>query len=436
MFRQALFLQVLLLIGAWPGAAQSPTVELRATGEYRMANGGDAETARQMALMDARRKVLHDAALRLAEAPEVKAIPFRPNQIDAFLPAIVEVEAGAARAEQALYRSEVSLRLSIAETARHLDQLRKDQGAAAGLVDIWAEAEKIHQQLAGAGGNAAEQNRLITSLKVKRIAAQVYAALAKTEESPASRRVPSEKGRERAKQLAETAIAMGPDIPEAHIAMGDVLIDADEPDAAEKEFRQAIRLGLTSAAAHYKLADALRNLDKDEEAIRELREALRVDPNSATAHTDLGYMLGTQQKTAESIAELQAAVKIDPDFIEAHNFLAIAHARAGRIPESVGEFREIVRIDPDSVLGHYNMGIALADMEKDDESAEAFRQAVRINPGHYNARYNLGELLRLEGKFDDAVRQFQEYLRLAPESPQNRRNFQRARDFIKTHENP
>lgn len=435
MFRQALFVQVLLLASAWPVAAQSQVVEIRATGEYRMANGESAEAAQQLALIDARRKILHDAALRLAQSPEVKAMPFRPNQIDAFLPTIVEVTEGATRAEQPLYRSEVSLRLNIAEAAVRLDQLRKDQGAAAALVEMWAETEKVHQQLAGRA-NAAEQSRLLTSLNVKRIVANVYASLAKTEESPASRRVPSEKGRQRAMQLAETALAMGPNSPEAHLAMGDVLIDADEPEAAEKEFREAIRLGLTSAPAHFKLADALRNLDKDEEAIRELREALRVDPNSATAHTDLGYLLGTQQKTAESIAELQAAVKVDPDFIEAHNFLAIAHARAGRIPESVAEFREIVRIDPDSVLGHYNMGIALADMEKDDESAEAFRQAVRINPGHYNARYNLGELLRLEGKFDEAVRQFQEYLRLAPESPQNRRNFQRARDFIKTHENP
>ena len=434
MFRQALFLQVLLLAGAGSIPAQSQIVEIRAAGEYRMANGEDAETARQLAQIAARRKVLHDAALRLAEIPEVKAIPFKANQIEAFLPTVVEVEEGAARAEQTLYRSEASLHLNIADVSRRLDQLRKDPNAVMGLMEMWTEAEKVHQQLAEMNNQA--RVNAATNLKVKRMVAQVYAALAKTEESPASRRVPSEKGRQRAKQLADAAIAMGPDFPEAHIAMGDVLMDSDDPAAAETEYRQAIRLGLTSAPAHYKLADALRSLDKDAEAIDELHEALRVDPNSATAHTDLGFILGNQQKTAESIAEYQAAIRADPDYIEAHNFLAISHARQGRLPDAAAEFREIVRADPDSVLGYYNLGILLADMEKDQESAEAFRQAVRVNPNHYNSRYDLGELLRLEGKFDEAIKQFQEYLRLAPDTPQNRRNFQRARDFIKTHENP
>jgi len=38
--------------------------------------------------------------------------------------------------------------------------------------------------------------------------------------------------------------------------------------------------------------------------------------------------------------------------------------------------------------------------------------------------------LRLEGKFDDSAAQFREYLRLAPDTPQNRRNINRARQFV------
>ena len=94
-------------------------------------------------------------------------------------------------------------------------------------------------------------------------------------------------------------------------------------------------------------------------------------------------------------------------------------------------------IDPDSAVGYYNLSYALADMEKDEESAAALREVVRINPDHYNARYNLGELFRLEGKFDEAAKQFREYVRLAPDDTQrNRRNIERAKDFIKKFENP
>ena len=111
-------------------------------------------------------------------------------------------------------------------------------------------------------------------------------------------------------------------------------------------------------------------------------------------------------------------------------------AGQGRVPEAVTEFREIVRIDPDSAVGYYNLSYALADIDMDEESAAALREVVRINPDHYNARYNLGELFRLEGKFDEAAKQFREYVRLAPDgTPQNRRNIERAKDFIKSFEN-
>ena len=97
----------------------------------------------------------------------------------------------------------------------------------------------------------------------------------------------------------------------------------------------------------------------------------------------------------------------------------------------------MVRIDPDSALGYYNMAIALADLERDAEASEALRQVLRINPMHYNAHFNVGEMLRLEGKLDEAVKQFKEYIRLAPDNtPAAQRNFQRAREFIRTHDDP
>jgi Flp pilus assembly protein TadD len=82
------------------------------------------------------------------------------------------------------------------------------------------------------------------------------------------------------------------------------------------------------------------------------------------------------------------------------------------------------------------MATVLANLDRDVEAAAALRQVIHINPNHYNARYNIGELLRLEGKFDDSAAQFREYLRLAPDTPQNRRNINRARQFVEKFTNP
>jgi tetratricopeptide (TPR) repeat protein len=438
---KSLFFLLLLLGRALPSLSQTEVVEIRATGEHRTSAAETPELAKRFALLAAGRNVLRQAAGHLRNTDDLKAIPLNSNPLDAFLPVLLVVETASAPDDVpggTALRAEAVVRFRVADVALRLNKLRKDPNAVTALVRMWKQAEEIHQQLAEAGNSRSQKEKevLIGRLQVKRLVAHVHAALAKTEESPASRRVASLKGRQRAKQLAEVAVSMGPDLPETHLAMGDVAVDSDLLDIAETEYRKAVSLDSASSGAHVRLAEALRLQGKLPEAVVELREALRLDPKSAVAHADLGVVLGSQQKSSEAIAEYQEALRLDPDFIEAHNFLAIALAREGRTPDAVAQFREIVRIDPDSVLGYYNLGIALADMDEDGLSAEAFRNAVRVNPNHFNSRFNIGELFRLEGKHDDAVKQFREYLRLAPDTPQNQRNIQRAKEFVQTHENP
>ena len=98
--------------------------------------------------------------------------------------------------------------------------------------------QELHQQLADqtqrldgltsgdATSTVRDQQQTLTNLHAKHLAAQVAAALAKTEENPGGGRLPSTAGRERARQLAEAALAASPDSPDAHFGMGDVLMDA------------------------------------------------------------------------------------------------------------------------------------------------------------------------------------------------------------------
>jgi tetratricopeptide (TPR) repeat protein len=418
--------QVCVLTCSLMAVAQSTGVEIRATGQYRAARGENVK-AERIAFAIAKEDVLTQAAVRLKDQIDVRSVPI--------LPAVLEVEMQSSNAGVSAVT-----RFSPPQVANLLNQLRKDQNATAAITQIGAETRELSRQLrvalADSRSNATAKDVLVNKIEVNDVLARVYSALARTEESPASARVSSPKGRQRARHLAEVAVILGPLSPQARMAMGDALLEGSQPEAAEAEYRTALFLDPTRASAHLRLAEVLRLQDKTSEATVELREALRLHPTSAAAHTDLGFLLGNQQNNDAAIAEYREALRLDPDFIEAHNYLAIALARQGKLSDAVAEFREMVRVDPDSVLGYYNLAIALADLEKDDESAEALRQAVRVNPTHFNARFNLGELFRLEGKLDEAVTQFREYLRLAPDTPQNQRNIRRAREFVQTHENP
>lgn len=441
---------ILVLTLNSPAMAQPQVTEIRATGEHPMAKADTPDSAKQLALVDAEHKTLREAVALLQNVPEAKGLQLEPNRLDAYVAAIMDIQEQSARpataASGAVYQVDVLLRLDAGETVRRLGRLHKDQEASNALVAAWKQVEDLRRQLSeqtqrlagptsgDAGNTAQERQRTLTALRVKQLTARVTGALARIEERPVGGRAPSTEGRQRARRLAELALAMSPDSPDAHYGVGDVLMDAGQPQAAEAEYRKALQGNAGSSAGHTKLANALLAQQQIPEAAAELREALRIDPASVPAHSDLGLVFRAQGNLSEAMSEFREALRLDPDFVDAHNGLAITLANQRRVPEAVAEFREIVRIDPDSAIGYYNLAYALADIDKDEESAEALREVVRINPDHYNARYNLGELFRLEGKFDEAARQFREYLRLAPDTAQNSRNIERAKDFIKMFE--
>ena len=432
-----------VLICAIPALAQSPPTEIRVVGEHAAIHGDTAELAGQLALVDAQRKAWQAALLQLQGRPDVRTLKLTPVQLEAYTAVILETEEQPARSSAA-NRTQVPLtaRFDANGAARRMADLRSDQDASLAIVSTWSQNQRLHQQLAdqsrlraaekadAAARLAEQQHHTARAATVKYLVARAFAAMARTELATVGGRTVSERGRERAQHLANLARALAPDSSDVHTLLGDLQVDAEQPEAAEAEYRQALIGNEASSAVHVKLAEALRLQGKFADAIAELREAIRLNPASAGAHTDLGLILRAQGDLEQSVAEYREAIRLDPDWFDAHNGLAVAYANQKRLDLAVEEFRELTRIDPDTTIGYYNLSIALADLDRDVEAAAALREVIRIFPNHYNARYNLGELFRLEGKFDESANQFKEYVRLAPDTPQNQRNLRRARQFI------
>ena len=441
-----------ILIFATCVSAQSSNLAIDVTGEHTVTSGDTPDSAKQLARVDAQRRAWQAAVTQLQGREDLKALQLTPAQMEAFAAVLLELEEQPSPTASTTTRGPVQVelrsRMDAGQVVQRIALLRKDQDVTYDLVEAWVEIQRLHEQLAGetrlrtsladAKASTLMQNQLktVAALNAKHLSARASAALARTEPTTIGGRASSSAGRQQAKQLADAAIALSPDSPDAHDVLGDFFLDALEPEAAEVEFRKARLVDAESSSGRTKLAEALRLQGRFDEAIAELRAALRIDPSSARAHSGLALALRGQDQIAESMAEYRESIRLDPDLIDAHNGLAVVLATQGKLEEAVSEFREIVRIDPDSVIGYYNLAYALADLDRDVESAAALREVIRINPNHYNARYNLGELFRLEAKYDESVKQFREYLRLAPDTPQNRRNIERAKGFVEKFSDP
>ena len=158
----------------------------------------------------------------------------------------------------------------------------------------------------------------------------------------------------RAEAAAKKALALDPDLADAHVALGSIrfLYDWNWP-AAEAEFRRAIALDPSSAAARHGLGMLLLALGRLEESRSSLALAAELDPVSLTIAADRGLPDLFERRYDDAIAQFRAALALDPTFVPARENLAYSLLLTGRCEQAEEEFRaaqELGRQEPESIL--------------------------------------------------------------------------------------
>jgi TolB-like protein/DNA-binding winged helix-turn-helix (wHTH) protein/Tfp pilus assembly protein PilF len=143
-----------------------------------------------------------------------------------------------------------------------------------------------------------------------------------------------------AEKYARRALALEPDLAEAHASLG--IIDADRhryPDA-EKDLRRAIDLNPNYVMAHHWRSAYLLYLGRLEEALAENERARQLDPFSFPVnHLRVYALLGLHQyDRALEQAETEAAIA--PQSPYAHREMARIYWIEGRVPDALAEERK------------------------------------------------------------------------------------------------
>jgi tetratricopeptide (TPR) repeat protein len=195
----------------------------------------------------------------------------------------------------------------------------------------------------------------------------------------------------------ETAARLAPGSERTHTNLGNALLRGGRTAAAVAQLQQALRIDPTNAEAHNDLGNAFAQLpDHLPDAIAQYRLALTTNPGSAEAHNNLGRALAqVPGGLAEAIAELEAAIRLRPDYWSAHSNLGNALSlMPGRLNDAIAEYRAALRLRPDSATAHNNLGFALSHARETLPAAVAeYREALRLEPELTQARYNLAAAL-------------------------------------------
>lgn len=127
-----------------------------------------------------------------------------------------------------------------------------------------------------------------------------------------------------ARTLLEAGIGTNAQFADFHFYLGNLQFVAQEPQAAEQSYRQALALGARYADVHSALGCVLHQQGRIEESVHSLRQAFALDPGIAEAQYASGLAFLVQGQTEQARANFEMAIALQPDMAQAHANLLCA----------------------------------------------------------------------------------------------------------------
>ena len=137
------------------------------------------------------------------------------------------------------------------------------------------------------------------------------------------RALPTTDGYERARQLAQHALQVSPELAEAHLLLGYIHRTYDwDWAAAQAEVRQTLAIDPINSIALLIAGYLSATLGQWDDAERQLRAALVRDPLSTDAHWHLATTLYRAGRFADAEAAYRKLIELAPDYAWARGYLA------------------------------------------------------------------------------------------------------------------
>jgi TolB-like protein/lipoprotein NlpI len=174
---------------------------------------------------------------------------------------------------------------------------------------------------------------------------------------------------ERAISLLKQAIDIDPAYASAWDLLGDVYIgqanDGSRPIAegyrlARESANKALALEPDLASAHARLGRIAMNYDGDmAAAAQHYTRSLAITSDDADIFRSASVFARSLGRLDTAIALCEAATARDPVFANGYGNLAIAHRFAGHLDEAIASARMAIKLSPGYSNGYYNIGVAL-----------------------------------------------------------------------------
>ena len=193
-----------------------------------------------------------------------------------------------------------------------------------------------------------------------------------------------------ARETAQRAIALSPDLAAARQALGFVHLEAGEHTEAVAEFRRAADLDPLNPLPHMGLGMIFSAQNQDVDAEAAFRKAIQLGPQEWRTHGELGQFFFRRARYAEAAEEWETARKLTPDNVLELRNLGAAYYLLGRYDEAASTFQRALEVRP-SAPTYTNLGTIRFFQGRYADAVAAFEKAVELGANNYQFWGNLGD---------------------------------------------
>jgi TolB-like protein/tetratricopeptide (TPR) repeat protein len=179
----------------------------------------------------------------------------------------------------------------------------------------------------------------------------------------------------KARNAAQTALSLAPDLAAAHEALGFVLVTPDlDFAAAEAEFRKAEKLAPADAGPKFALSFVFAVQGRLAEAENIMRQTLALDPLGVTRYLNLARILIAGGRYDEAEAALRKAIELQPAAARLHAYLTTLDLIRGNAAAALQD----AQLEPKGFWQYYALALA-QQAQSDHATADAALQTLIDN---------------------------------------------------------
>jgi len=203
-------------------------------------------------------------------------------------------------------------------------------------------------------------------------------------------------------EYADTALALDPSLPEAHVAKGVAASAADwNFDVADRHFSKALELAPNHVAALSWLGSTRKYQLRIDEAIVLFDKVMQLDPLSITGHRQLGDAYQFAGRLEDALEKYRGAMRLQPDAARIHGRMA----RVYLVRSDFEKAAEHISLEPvEWVRDMY--AIMLNSRGQNSDAVQAAATAYEEKYGVTNS-YQLAEIYGYVGDLDNVFKWLQ-----------------------------